>query len=104
MAEVVELPGTPSDETEPETVAAVHNHAELAEVADGEVVEGVVVDENLLQGCRNMLGIAPISKDLAQAWSPSLPPGLAGPTGRQRAAMPRRCRPTATACRVDRRP
>jgi hypothetical protein len=41
MAEVVEFPGTPSEDAETGTVA-LPGHAE---VIDGEVVEGVVVDE-----------------------------------------------------------
>jgi S-DNA-T family DNA segregation ATPase FtsK/SpoIIIE len=44
-AEVVDFPGTPRDAAERGTVALGHDHAELAEVIDGEVVEGVVVDE-----------------------------------------------------------
>ena len=44
MAEV-DYRGTPSGTAEPDTVAVAPEHAELAEVVDGEVVEGVVVDE-----------------------------------------------------------
>ena len=45
-AEVVDFPGTPSGEAEPGTVALGHDHAELAEVVDGELVEGEVVNES----------------------------------------------------------
>jgi hypothetical protein len=46
MSDLIDSPDSPSSEADPGTVA-VPERAELAEVVDGEVVEGVVVDEPL---------------------------------------------------------
>lgn len=66
MAEVVEFPGSPLGNAEPETVAGVSKHAELAEVIEADVVEGVVVDEAALVAASAPLRVVQVVRVVVQ--------------------------------------